>query len=140
MKRARSRANAAIDECRTSGEWKEAAIESFLLADSLEKMFHSQQYFGDGAQLDSYSTALEAAEDARDNVVDLQNSRTIGVDPMKISPSQVEREYRRNTIASALMVAWCGLWERADTKPLVRYFRHLFHLVLLETGVLLRRN
>lgn len=108
IKRAKQQAESVIDECRTSGKWKEAAVESFLLADSLEKMYHSGQYFGDGTQLDSYSTALRAAEDARDNVVDLQNSRTVGVNAEGITPSQVEREYRRNMVASNIMVAWCA--------------------------------
>jgi hypothetical protein len=108
VKRASRQAESVIHECRSSGKWKEAAVESFLLADSLEKMYHSGQYFGDGVQLDSYKTALKAAEDARDNVIDLQNSRTVGVNTQNISPSQVEREYRRNMIASALMIAWCA--------------------------------
>lgn len=108
VERAGRRAESAIDECRASGKWKEAAVESFLLADSLEKMYHSDQYFGDGGKLESYLTAFEAAEDARDNAMDLQDSRTLDVNIRGTTPDQVEREYRRNMVASALMIAWCA--------------------------------
>lgn len=71
-------------------------------------MYHSDQYFGDGGKLESYLTAFEAAEDARDNAMDLQDSRTLDVNIRGTTPDQVEREYRRNMVASALMIAWCA--------------------------------
>jgi hypothetical protein len=74
----------------------------------MEKMFFSDQYFGKGSQLDSYSTALEAAEDARGNLMSLQADQTVGIDDQGLTPDQIERDYRRTMVASALIIAWCA--------------------------------
>lgn len=108
VKDASRKAETVIEECRSGGDWREAATASFLLADSMEKMFFSDQYFGKGSQLDSYSTALEAAEDAWGNLMSLQADQTVGIDDQGLTPDQIERDYRRTMVASALIIAWCA--------------------------------
>ena len=101
-------ANSLINQMGGGDRLEEVATNSYLLAASLEQMFGSGQYFQGKAQIESLSTAVEAAKDARDNVVSVTKSRTSYIDTSGVTENQVVQEYSRNAVASTLMVLWCA--------------------------------
>jgi len=87
---------------------EEMAENSYLLAASLEEMFGSGQYFQGRAQIESLLTAVEATKDARDNLLELEESRAGFIDTSSLSKRQAQSELVRNAVASTLMVYWCA--------------------------------
>jgi hypothetical protein len=113
-----------LDRWKSQGYLKKAAEESHFLADSLEKMFSSNQYFRGNIQIDSYPTAISAAEEARDNLLEARKRQTYKVDSSGLTPNSIENEYIRNAILSELMIVWCasGLIGRAKAESAQKIF------------------
>lgn len=88
---------------------KELMRASYVLAESLKKMFTSTQFFEQRTQFDSFRTAINAAEDARDQLVDRQEQEMRQADAVvPTSSGHVGNRYVRHTVESALMISWCA--------------------------------
>ncbi len=102
----------ATERAQNAGEkedLKEIARESYFLAESLERMFSSSQFFEGKARFDSFRTAIKAAEDVRDRLIDRQKKEMQQADTVVPSVSgSVGDQYARNATESALMIAWCA--------------------------------
>jgi RNA polymerase subunit RPABC4/transcription elongation factor Spt4 len=105
-KRVAEEAQKYVEE-NANGGAKQVAKESYLLAASLEDMYASGQYFQGEAQVEPLSTAVQAAKDARDNVVELNRSRGY-IDTSGMTADHARAEFTRNAVASTLMVFWCA--------------------------------
>lgn len=118
------KAEQKLERWETQGNLEKAAEESYFLADSLEKMFSSNQYFRDNVQIDSYKTAISAAEEARDNLLKTRKRQTYKVDSSGLTTKSVKNEYIRNVILSELMIVWCagGLIGRAKAESAQKIF------------------
>lgn len=130
-RKAVSEADSKLNTWEKSSNWDKAATQSFLLADSLEVMFSSDRYFGEGVQIESLSTAIEAAEEARDNVFNLRSSQIFHVEAQDMSQHEIKREYKRNKVASAFMILWCARGLTGQTK--VEAARQVFYSSLVTS-------
>lgn len=90
-------------------ELDELAREAYFLAESLRKMFSSDEFFEKRVRFDSFRTAIKAAEDARERLIDRQKQemRRTGTEAPSAS-NYVKDKYARHATESALMVAWCA--------------------------------
>ena len=79
------------------------------MAESLRKMFVSDQFFEKRTRFDSFRTALQAAEDARDTLAERQKKKLRQTD-VTIPPATgyVGNQYATRAVESALMIAWCA--------------------------------
>lgn len=98
-----------VQSLREKGGLKEIARESYVLSESLRKMFSSDQFFEKRTRFDSFRTAIKAAEDARDKLIDRQKENVHQTDiPSASASDYVGDKYVRNATESALMVVWCA--------------------------------
>lgn len=88
---------------------KEVARRSYFLAESLRKMFSSNQFFEKRTRFDFFRTAFKAAEDARNQLVDRKKKEMRQTNTVVSSVSSyVGEKYARHAVESALMIAWCA--------------------------------
>lgn len=111
-KKARDTFRSAVERVQsTEGtkDMQEIAKESYFLAESLRKMFSSGQFFEKRTRFDSFRTAIKAAEDVRDRLIDRQKKEMRQTDAVIPSvTSYVGDKYAKNATESALMIAWCA--------------------------------
>lgn len=116
VQKVREQARDAFRSARTraehveeKGELDELARESYFLAQSLRKMFSSDEFFEKRTRFDSFRTAIKATEDARDRLIDRQKKELRRTDAEAPSASDyVKDKYARHATESALMIAWCA--------------------------------
>lgn len=112
QKKAEDAFNAAMkrtENVASEEDRKEMMRASYVLAESLKKMFSSTQFFEQRTQFDSFRTAIKAAEDARDQLVDQQEQEMRQADAVvPTSSGHVGNRYVRHTVESALMISWCA--------------------------------
>jgi hypothetical protein len=82
--------------------------KAHYLALSLQDMFNSDQYFKGETQIPSLSKAVEAAKEARDNLLSLEETRAGAVGTSGVDRRQAESEFIGNAVASTIMVFWCA--------------------------------
>lgn len=98
-----------VQRSEKKSDLKEIARESYILSESLRKMFTSDQFFRKKSQFDSFRTAIKAAEHARDRLIDRQKKSIHQTDILDASASDyVGDKYVRNATESALMITWCA--------------------------------
>lgn len=98
-----------VKNLREIGDLKEIARESYVLSESLRKMFSSDEFFEQRTRFDSFRTAIKAAEDARDRLIDRRKENIRRTDIPDASASDyVGDKYVRNATESALMITWCA--------------------------------
>ena len=111
-KNAREAYQTALARARDAGagaDMNALAKESYVLAESLQKMFASDQFFEGRPRFDSFRTALQAAEDARDTLVERQKKALRETDvALPPATGHVENQYATRAVESALMIAWCA--------------------------------
>jgi hypothetical protein len=95
------------------GGLDELAVDSYLVAESLRKMFCSEEFFDEEAEFgsfrrfDSFRTAVEVAEDARDRLIDIQKKKMHRTELKGLAASDyVKEKYVRHVVESGLMIAW----------------------------------
>lgn len=107
--RAFQSARARVDTLKERDALPQIARDAYVLSETLEEMFASDQFFGAGRRAGSFHTAIQAVEQARDRLIERQRE-TIG--PTDIPAASATRyvgdKYVRNATESALMVAWCA--------------------------------
>lgn len=98
-----------VQRTEKKSDLKEIARESYILSESLRKMFSSDQFFREEKRFDSFRTAIKAAEHARDRLIDRQKKSIHQTDVLDASASDyVGDKYVRNATESALMIMWCA--------------------------------
>jgi peptide methionine sulfoxide reductase MsrB len=98
-----------VSKLKEKGDLKEIARGSYVLSESLQKMFSSDQFFEKKTRFNSFRTAIKAAEEARDKLIDRRKKNIRRADIPDASASDyVGDKYVRNATESALMVAWCA--------------------------------
>ncbi|WP_103019817.1 hypothetical protein [Salinibacter altiplanensis] len=109
-KDAREAYQTALERAQEAGaDMEELAKESYVLAESLGEMFASDQFFERRVRFDSFRTALRAAEDARDTLLDRQEKKLQRAHVSVPSATGcVGDQYARRATESALMIAWCA--------------------------------
>jgi hypothetical protein len=87
---------------------KKLSDKAHFLALSIQNMFSSGQYFKGKTQIPSLSKAVEAAKEARDDLLSLEKTRAGPVDTSGVNRGQAESEFIGNAAASTIMVFWCA--------------------------------
>jgi len=107
--RAFQSARGHVDTLKEKDALPQIARDAYVLSETLEEMFASDQFFGAGRRVGSFHTAIQAAEQARDRLIERQRE-TIGPTdlPAASATRYVGDKYVRNATESALMVAWCA--------------------------------
>jgi hypothetical protein len=105
LRRAEDRAG---DLLRRGGE-KKLAWESYFLAESIQEMFAHSEFFEGRRRFDSFRTALKAAEDARDKLIESRREEARQKEMASAEgPGHLRDMYVRNAVESTLVVAWCA--------------------------------
>ncbi len=105
LQRAEDRAD---DLLRRGGEEK-LAWESYFLAESIQEMFARSEFFEGRRRFDSFRTALKAAEDARDKLIESRREEARQKEMASAEgPGHLRDMYVRNAVESTLVVAWCA--------------------------------
>lgn len=107
-KNARAAFRSATQHAEETGT-RELAKRSHVLSEALKKMFVADQFFDGSVRFDSFRTALRAAEDARDTLVDRQETKLREADlAVPTMAGCAGDQYARRATESALMIAWCA--------------------------------
>ncbi|MCS4034459.1 hypothetical protein [Salinibacter ruber] len=105
LRRAEDRAE---DLLRRGGE-KKLAWESYFLAESIQEMFAHSEFFEGRRRFDSFRTALKAAEDARDKLIESRREEARQKEMASAEgPGHLRDMYVRNAVESTLVIAWCA--------------------------------
>ncbi len=98
----------AEDLLRRGGEEK-LAWESYFLAESIQEMFTRSEFFEGRRRFDSFRTALKAAEDARDKLIESRREEARRKEMASAEgPGHLRDMYVRNAVESTLVIAWCA--------------------------------
>ncbi|MCS3665275.1 hypothetical protein GGP65_002918 [Salinibacter ruber] len=98
----------AEDLLRQGGEEK-LAWESYFLSESIQEMFSRNEFFEGRRRFDSFRTALKAAEDARDKLIESRREEARRKEMASAEgPGHLRDMYVRNAVESTLVVAWCA--------------------------------
>jgi hypothetical protein len=98
-----------VENVEGEKELDEISRESYFLAESLREMFSSDQFFERRTRFDSFHTAIKAAEDVREQLIDRQKKKLRRTNAEAPSASDyVKEKYARHAIESALMIVWCA--------------------------------
>ncbi|MCS3748933.1 hypothetical protein GGQ19_000084 [Salinibacter ruber] len=98
----------AEDLLRRGGEEK-LAWESYFLAELIQEMFAHSEFFEGRRRFDSFRTALKAAEDARDKLIESRREEARRKEMASAEgPGHLRDMYVRNAVESTLVVAWCA--------------------------------
>ena len=105
LRRAKSQAKALLEE----GRREKLVWRVYFCAESTREMFCSNEFFGRGQRRHSFKTALDAAEDARNTLIEKQRKAARRKEMTNAKDAAyIKDKCARTAVESALVIAWCA--------------------------------